>query len=125
LPQVANVAWAKYGDAVFLLGEWCPALIELSDAQVFWLRRRPSAIQPVRRHHECRLEYRHDGPHGDICQQGEEVEWWVRWTLTSSAIDQVTACPVSRAEPEEPHDDLTCVLFEGHPGRHSYDLDQR
>ena len=110
---------------VFSLGERCPARIELSDFQVLWLRRRPCAAHQARRHHECRLEYRHDGPHGDLGQRSDDVEWWIRWTLTSSAVEQVTACPTIRDEPEEPREDVDCLLFEGHPGRHSFDLDQR
>jgi hypothetical protein len=109
---------------VFWPGERCPARIELSDAQVQWLKQRPCATQPVRRHHDCSLEFRHDGAHGDLGQQGEDVEWWIRWTLTSSAIEQVHICPTVRNEQDEDGEDVVCLLFEGHPGRHSFDLDR-
>jgi hypothetical protein len=104
------------------LGERCPARLELSDSQVAWLKRRPYGLRPVRRLYECRLEFRHDGPHGDLGQQSDELEWWIRWTLTSSTVDQVTACPVGCDDLGESSEDAVCLLFDGHPGRHSFDL---
>jgi hypothetical protein len=109
---------------VFSRGERCPARIELSDFQILWLRRRPYAAHPVRSHNECQLEFRHNGPHGALGQQSDEIEWWVRWTLTSSAVDQVTACAAVQDEPDEPQGEDCCLLFDGHPGRHSFDLHQ-
>ncbi|PRY30861.1 hypothetical protein CLV70_104413 [Pseudosporangium ferrugineum] len=110
---------------VYSSGERCPARIDLSDSQIQWLRRRTYATHQVRRHHECRLEFRHDGPHGDLGQQSGEIDWWVRWTFTSSAVEQAGACAAVCDKPGEPEsDDITCLLFEGHPGRHSFDLDQ-
>jgi hypothetical protein len=126
MPRSRFALW-RYPSTVTVVlspGERCPARIELSDFQVRWLKRRPYALSHVRRHHDCQLEYRHDGPHGDLGQQSDEVEWWVRWTLTSSAVDQVMACTASCGEQEDPADETTCLLFEGHPGRHSYDLDR-
>jgi hypothetical protein len=105
-------------------GERCPARIELSDFQVHWLRRRPCALSHVRRYHECQLEFRHDGPHGDPGQQNEQVEWWVRWTLTSSAVEQMMTCSGVCEEPDEAGEKDSCLLFEGHPGRHSFDLER-
>jgi len=70
------------------------------------------------------LEYRHNGPHAALGQQDGETEWWVRWTFTCSSIDQVTACAAARDEPGEPREGDPCLLFEGHPGRHSFDLAQ-
>ena len=75
----------------------------------------------------CQLEFRHDGPHADLGQQSDEVEWWVRWTLTSSAVEQLTACAAvheETGEHGEPAEEVVCLLFEGHPGRHSFDLGQ-
>ncbi|MCA2211488.1 hypothetical protein [Jidongwangia harbinensis] len=109
---------------MFSPGERCPARIELSDLQVFWLRRRPFAALQVRRHHDCQLEFRHDGAHGDLGQRSDKVEWWVRWTLTSSAVEQGTACAAVDDDTEESAGEVVCLLFEGHPGRHSFDLDQ-
>jgi hypothetical protein len=109
---------------VFSPGERCPARIELSDHQLLWLKRRPCAAQPVRADHECQLEFRHSGPHSSLGQQSDGVEWWIRWTMSSSAVEQVTACPGVPEEPDEPHEDDACLLFEGHPGRHSFDLVQ-
>lgn len=109
---------------MLLPGERCPARIELSDFQLHWLKRRPYALHHVRRHHECRLEFRHDGPHADLGQQSEELEWWVRWTLSASAVEQTQACPAECQELDEPGGDVTCLLFEGHPGRHSFDLER-
>ena len=109
---------------MFSLGDRCPARIELSDFQVLWLQRRPQAAHQARRHHDCRLEFRHDGPHGDLGQRSDGVEWWVRWTLTSSAVEQVAACAAVVDDPDDPQNEAACLLFEGHPGRHSFDLHQ-
>jgi hypothetical protein len=103
-------------------GERCPARIELSDFQIHWLKRRPYGSHQVRRHHECQLEYGHDGPHGAAGQTDDEVEWWIRWTLTASAVEQVLACSGFCDASEDPDDEATCLLFEGHPGRHSFEL---
>lgn len=108
---------------VILLGDRCPARIELSDVQVHWLKRRPYAAHQVRRHHDCSLEFRHDGPHAALGQQGHEIEWWLRWTLIASAVEQVNACPTPRDESDDPSEEVPCLLFEGHPGRHSFQLD--
>ena len=91
---------------------------------MLWLKRRPFAVQPVRRDHECRLEFRHPGPHGALGQQCDDIEWWIRWTMSSSTVEQVAACPGVSKEPDETDDDDACLLFEGHPGRHSFDLAQ-
>lgn len=119
--RVAISAGYQYRVLVFSPGERCPARIELSDFQILWLKRRPYATQPVRPDRECQLEFRHNGPHGALGQQCDDIEWWVRWTLSSSTVEQVAACPDIRDEPGE---DDACLLFEGHPGRHSFDLVQ-
>jgi hypothetical protein len=103
------------------LDERCPARIELSDTQVQWLENRPYPAHQVRRDHDCALEFGHEGPHGDLGQQGDEVEWWVRWTLISSEIEQIEICPAIRAELDEYGEDVVCLLFKGHPGRHSFE----
>jgi hypothetical protein len=108
---------------VFSPGERCPARIELSGYQLLWLKRRPYAARPARPDHECQLEFRHSGPHGALGQQCDDTEWWIRWTLTSSTVEVATACPGVRDDPDEPGDD-ECLLFEGHAGRHSFDLAQ-
>ena len=45
--------------------------------------------------------------------------------MSSSTVEQVAACPGVSKEPDETDDDDdACLLFEGHPGRHSFDLAQ-
>jgi hypothetical protein len=110
---------------VFSPGERCPARIELSDFQLLWLKRRPYGAHGARRHHECQLEFRHDGPHGSLGQQSEDVEWWIRWTLTSSAIEQVRECSSGHDDIADSTEHHACLLFEGHPGRHSFELEHR
>nr|WP_221382234.1 hypothetical protein [Actinoplanes polyasparticus] len=104
------------------LGDNCPARIELSDSQIHWLRRRPYAMRQVRRIYECQIEFGHDGAHGDLGQQSDMIEWWIRWTLSASEIEQVVACSTAPGESEQ---DVVCLLFEGHLGRHSFQLMQR
>jgi hypothetical protein len=104
-------------------GERCPARVELGDTQVEWLGSRPYAGHQVRRHHDCVLEVGHDGPHGSLGQQGDEIEWWIRWTLNASEIVKTEVCPAIRNYPDEHGEDVVCLLFVGHPGRHSFELD--
>jgi hypothetical protein len=46
------------------------------------------------------------------------IEWWIRGTLTASSVEQVAACQASAG----PQGDVTCLLFDGHPGRHLFEL---
>src|SRR4029453_6663143 len=34
-------------------------------------------------------------------EDGDGVEWWIRWTLSSSEIQHAEYCPVIRDEPDE------------------------
>lgn len=57
-------------------------------------------------------------------QQAGDTEWWVHWTLSASEIMECQRCPAETVErhqfdPTEPAD--FCLLYSGHPGRHSYE----
>jgi hypothetical protein len=106
-------------------GERCPARVELGDVQVAWLNERPSGANVAEPRHYCDLEVGHDGPHADLGQPGTETEWWVYWTLSTSEIREVNGCPTVRPEPDQRGEQVLCLLFEDHPGRHSYELKPR
>jgi hypothetical protein len=50
------------------------------------------------------------------------LNWWVRWTLSASEVIEAAACPVVRAEADELGERAECLLYDGHPGSHSFDL---
>jgi hypothetical protein len=84
----------------------------------------------------CALEAGHPGRHGAMGQQGDAVEWWLRWTrdvMDDAAagrlpdvaeIVETRICPAeSRTSTNEHGEGDPCLLYEDHPGRHSFDLD--
>jgi hypothetical protein len=118
---VASPMGRRYGDLVAFIGEQCPARVELSDAQVQWFESRPYRAHQVERHYDCALEFGHAGPHGAMGQ----LEWWIRWTLSSSEIQQTKYCPAIDDERDEYDEEVVCLLFEDHPGGHSFELGRR
>jgi hypothetical protein len=54
-------------------------------------------------------------------QQGD-VEWWVRWTLDAFEIVEQAACPAEGKVTNEFGEPAICLLFDGHPGRHSFEF---
>lgn len=103
-------------------GEKCLARVQLGDDEVTWLSTRPFAAHEVRKKPGCDLEMGHPGPHAALGQQGDKIEWWVRWTLSASEIVETTICPVEGDEPDEYDERDPCLLYKGHPGRHSFEL---
>jgi hypothetical protein len=105
--------------------ERCPARVELGDMQVRWLDSRPRGTNVAEHHYDCDLENGHDGPHASLGQHGDKTEWWIYWTLSASEIREVSACPAIQPERDQNGEEVLCLLFEGHPGRHSFEIAHR
>jgi hypothetical protein len=101
----------------------CVARIRLGEDEVAWLDERPHAAHEVKPHPSCALEAGHPGPHAALGQQGVDVEWWIRWTLDASEIVETHICPTESDKTinERGEHDI-CLLYEGHPGRHSFEF---
>jgi hypothetical protein len=102
--------------------ERCLAKVELDDDTVKWLSERPMRAHQVRSNHRCDLEDRHAGPHATLGQQGDGVEWWVRWTLTASEIVETDVCPAQGPATDDGDDPNIRLLLVNHPGRHSFEF---
>jgi hypothetical protein len=75
----------------------------------------------VKAHHECDLETGHPGPHAALGQQGTGGEWWLHWATPQ--IVETHICPVESATIINAHGEHEpCLLCQGHPGRHSFEL---
>ncbi|MFF5290316.1 winged helix-turn-helix domain-containing protein [Paractinoplanes globisporus] len=98
----------------------CPARVELDAAQLAWLDQLPHPGHELVRVLRCELENTHVGPHAGLGQHAGDTEWWVRWTLVASEINPLRMCPAQRDPGDPAADDNTCLLFDGHVGRHSY-----
>jgi hypothetical protein len=93
----------------------CGARAELEPAAVLWLLDRPASAHAFIGIPACELEDRHDGPHAALGQQSGEAELWIRWNGTVRILET----------PECFYDDgdAVCLLYAGHPGRHSFELE--
>lgn len=100
----------------------CLGRIWLGRGQVTWLADRPCAAHQVPRQMCCELELGHDGPHAALGQQCEEGDWWIRWTLAASEVVEAGHCPAQGDTRDALGDTDVCLLFNRHPGRHSFEL---
>jgi DNA-binding transcriptional regulator YhcF (GntR family) len=98
----------------------CPARIELDATQLAWLDQLPRPGHELVRVLRCELEHSHSGAHAGLGQHAGGTEWWVQWTLHASEINPYGMCPASRLPGDSAADDNTCLLHEGHVGRHSF-----
>jgi hypothetical protein len=122
LTRAAKSWTSRYGRGMTTGPDRCLARIQLDTDEVTWLATRPFKAHEVKPHPYCELEFGHPGPHAALGQQGNDIEWWVRWTLTASEILEEKACEAESAEVGQLGEHQTCVLFHGHPGRHSFEM---
>jgi hypothetical protein len=97
----------------------------VTDDQARWLDSRPHAAHEVVAYPRCELEEGHPGPHAALAQQDDGVEWWLCWTTQTDepAIVERRACPIESDTLVNEHGEHEpCLLFEEHPGRHSFEL---
>ena len=93
----------------------CATKVDLDPAQVLWLLDRPTAAYALLDIPKCELEDGHDGTHAAMGQHCDDVEWWIRWDAAAPQIVPAQLCP-------EDDEDEVCLLFVGHPGHHSFEL---
>jgi hypothetical protein len=122
LVAATGSALSDTGIRVPVLHGHCLAKVHLDDAERAWLCFRPYAGNDVPETLPCELEGDHGGPHAACGQMGGEVQWWVHWTLRSSEVSEHRACPATQpnTDPSDPNEVELCLLYSGHPGRHSY-----
>jgi hypothetical protein len=113
----------------------CPAYTKLSQATVEYLERDPRRFHKAERHQQCELERDHGDRHAAHVQDAHAeyykfeqeaglLHLWMRWGDTPDEYRIVTAdgCPAARPRRGAPPDDQDvdeCLLFTGHPGRHT------
>jgi len=102
----------------------CLARVQLDSAEREWLEFRPAAANEVPASLSCDLESGHPGSHGANAQMGDGVEWWIHWTLRASEIVERKGCWAETPDPKPyaPDEVDVCLLYAGHPGRHSFAL---
>mgnify|MGYP001097578793 CR=1 FL=1 len=93
----------------------CATKVDLDPAQILWLLDRPTAAHSLIDIPCCELEDGHDEPHAAMGQQCDDLEWWIRWERAAPWIVPAQLCPADdEAE--------VCILFAGHLGHHSFEL---
>jgi hypothetical protein len=101
--------------------ESCAAQIRLDAMRIAWLSDLPNGLHVVWANRSCELEARHRCLHAALGQQSGEGEWWIRWgpPLAHPTIAEVAPCP--NGDAKGPDGDAVCLLFEGHPGHHTFE----
>jgi len=99
----------------------CAAQIRLDAMRIAWLSDLPNGLHVVWANRSCELEARHRCLHAALGQQSGEGEWWIRWgpPLAHPTIAEVAPCP--NGDAKGPDGDAVCLLFEGHPGHHTFE----
>jgi hypothetical protein len=69
----------------------------------------------------CEIAAGHDGSHVAFAASADDGElwWWLCWTGHTRELRQIAICD-GRCLDDPCLDD--CLLFDGHPGMHSFDL---
>src|SRR4051794_33149517 len=99
----------------------CPARVTLDATQSSFLDQLGPDAPSLQSELGCELEPGHAGSHAALAQHVEDTTWWVQWTLTASEIKPYTWCAARQELTEQEAGEDACVLFDGHPGRHSSD----
>jgi hypothetical protein len=120
LMAATRAAIADCDARVPMLHGHCLAKVQLDDAQREWLMFRPYGGNEVPAVLSCELEADHGGPHAANAQMGNEIEWWAHWTLLASEITTHRHCDATQASTDRLNPLDICMLYAGHPGRHSF-----
>jgi hypothetical protein len=96
----------------------CPARITLDAKQAAFLDELATQAPSLQSELNCELERGHPGSHAALGQHADDCMWWVHWTLSASEINPYKWCSAQHPDGKV-EDDNACVLYDGHPGRHS------
>jgi hypothetical protein len=94
------------------------SLIDIEAAKLRGVSRQVPAMQTSLR---CEIAAGHDGSHVAFATSADDGElwWWLCWTGQTRDVRQIAICD-GRCLDDPYLDD--CLLFDGHPGVHSFDL---
>jgi hypothetical protein len=81
----------------------------------------PAGAHPVSGHLHCELVAGHDGSHIALVATANDGDqwWWLQWDNKVGEVIQINPCDAEL--PQRRYAD-ECVLPDGHPGPHSFDL---
>ncbi|MFB9631625.1 hypothetical protein [Nonomuraea helvata] len=96
----------------------CPHSNMLTDAEWARLTAGRIAVNARKATYSCELEPGHPGPHMSLAQSYGEHDTWIRWADGARELVDLALCPSSVILADDPE---PCLLFDGHPGNHSYD----
>lgn len=99
----------------------CDVTVRLTASELATLTTLPQAAGPALRHLSCELAALHDGPHVAFTLAALEGDqwWWLRWTGRVREVIQLDPCDDGPVE--GPGCDF-CLLPDGHPGPHSFEI---
>ncbi|GAA5121501.1 hypothetical protein [Haloechinothrix salitolerans] len=108
----------------------CTALAVLSELDWEVLRAvpQPTVIKELDPWLRCELSHRHRGQHHALAQgDAKRRDWWLRWTDDATIRDRDLAillpCAADAANEASAETD-PCLLFAGHAGPHSFQIDR-
>lgn len=123
LTATTRSALAEHDEPLPKLHGHCIARVALDETEVEWLSVRPYAAHEVKSTLYCDLEAGHAGTHAALGQQGNQIEWWVLWTLRAFEIVERQVCAAEApGDLDDGEDREICLLYAGHPGRHSFEI---
>jgi hypothetical protein len=108
----------------------CAELLTLGEAEIRVLEARPDPAHEIEPVVPCELQDGHPGPHLALGQAyGAITELWLRWLagqpLEFLEVAETGYCPAEGPpDPEDPGELLDCRLPGGHPGSHSFLLEE-
>ncbi|MEU4332420.1 hypothetical protein [Nonomuraea dietziae] len=98
--------------------EACPHYNVLNDLEWGQLASRPYAAHESKAAYGCELQADHPGPHMALAQSFDGYEAWLRWAVRSRELVDLTPCEASDGPVDDPE---LCLLFNGHPGPHTFE----
>jgi hypothetical protein len=107
----------------------CGEQITLTAAEITYLQSLPEPAHVVDAELQCELQASHAGSHLALGQSyNREREVWVQWHPLDQRemvelADESDNCPAEGPEPEDPGDPWMCELPAGHPGAHSFEVE--
>ncbi len=107
----------------------CAEPLALSEAEIRTLQARPDPANEIEPVVECELQDGHPGPHLALGQSyGAAAEVWLRWQPGQhpelAEVPEPGFCTAEGPGPDDPGEPWQCHLPAGHPGAHSFQLQE-